>query len=456
MTDYLNSKEVLNAEMDTHQQNLNQETIKTETCKKIKSDLIFSDQNEWEEVEGIMDQEPVVSNFDIEEHKSVEKENSDHSKDQDEINQEDLDDINSDESDDDSSQDESQHDDDQNSPNEQMESNLDLIDKDLPIDDDSYDEYDYENIPEFADAQTLIERYFKDHSQPKGESRGKTNNALKWNMTEIPEEGEGEDAGDKSIIPAQSSKIINDEENFDDTNQDQINNEEEKQAYEDYEESENEKSLFSNYLCTNEISDKKIVNQSLDFDSNKQNLQESQSLMMDYIQMSSAKKDKSTKLLEMSDKDKSKVIKIQSKYRQVLAKRQLKTLKQINFIKHQQVKISSSKQKVTAWKIITAFYILHREAKRLIKAWKYLQEWHKDLNEEQYYNFCNNIRELNFIERKFRKSIFKKVREYLKTIPYQWRQSYVKLIDWKIYNREVNNRLLFVQKLRTMKEINKY
>ena len=433
MTDYLNSKEVLNAEMDTHQQNLNQETIKTETCKQIKSDLIFSDQNEWEEVEGIMDQEPVVSNFDIEEHKSVEKENSDHSKDQDEINQEDLDDINSDESDDDSSQDESQHDDEQNSPNEQIESNLDLIDKDLPIDDDSYDEYDYENIPEFADAQTLIERYFKDHSQPKGESRGKANNALKWNMTEIPEEGEGEDAGDKSIIPAQSSKIINDEENFDDTNQDQINNEEEKQAYEDYEESENEKSLFSNYLCTNEISDKKIVNQSLDFDSNKQNLQESQSLMMDYIQMSSAKKDKSTKLLEMSDKDKSKIIKIQSKYRQVLAKRQLKTLKQINFIKHQQVKISSSKQKMTAWRIITAFYILHREAKRLIKAWKYLQEWHKDLNEEQYYNFCNNMRELKFIERKFRKSIFKKVREYLKTIPYQWRQSYVKLIDWKIY-----------------------
>ena len=167
-------------------------------------------------------------------------------------------------------------------------------------------------------------------------------------MTEIPEEGEGEDAGDKSIIPAQSSKIINDEENFDDTNQDQINNEEEKQVYEDYEESENENSLFSNYLCMNEISDKKIVNQSLDFDSNKQNFQESQSLMMDYIQMSSAKKDKSIKLLEMSDKDKSKVIKIQSKYRQVLAKRQLKTLKQINFIKHQQVKISSSKQKVTA------------------------------------------------------------------------------------------------------------
>ena len=126
-----------------------------------------------------MDQEPVVSNFDIEENKSVEKENSDHFKDQDEINQEDLDDINSDESDDDSSQDESQNDDDQNSPNEQIENNLDLIDKDLPIDDDSYDEYDYENIPEFADAQTLIERYFKDHSQPKGESRGKANNALK-------------------------------------------------------------------------------------------------------------------------------------------------------------------------------------------------------------------------------------------------------------------------------------
>ena len=29
------------------------------------------------------------------------------------------------------------------------------------------------------------------------------------------------------------------------------------------------------------------------------------------------------------------------------------------------------------------------------------------------------MRELNFIERKFRKSIFKRVREYLKTIPYQ-------------------------------------
>ena len=242
--------------------------------------------------------------------------------DQVELSHDDLEELNdNDDEDEDESLDESYEEDkDEWADVENIEKDFEAKEDDMPIDDDSYDEYDYENIPEFADAQTLIERYFEEQSNPKAQSRGKASQALKCNMTEIPEEGEGEEAGDKSLYPSQPSQIIKNEDEWNSNKINESNTNENNELINNFEESENEKELFSNYLCTNEISEKKIECQSLDLDL-MHNLKEVRSLNLDYIQMSSAKKSKATKMLDISEDEKISIIKIQSKFRQFLAKK---------------------------------------------------------------------------------------------------------------------------------------
>ena len=145
--------------------------------------------------------------------------------------------------------------------------------------------------------------------------------------------------------------------------------------------------------------------------------------------------------------DESKIIKIQSKIRQFLSKKQFKVLKQLKYIKSQQISVSLNKLKLTAWRVISNIYLLHRETKRQVKLCKYLDENNKDKDEQMYYQYWQDIKDINFIEKKFRRWIFRKAREYLKTIPSEWRQSYVKLIDCKICNREMNNRLRYIQNM---------
>ena len=256
-------------------------------------------------------------------------------------------------------------------------------------------------------------------------------------MTEIPEEGEGEEIPDKNYNPEQ---IFNSEDNIDSEFKQNYSHEiEGTPMFGEDNNSDNEDQIFSNFLWNNEISEKKDIQQSNIYSS------------VDYIQMSSAKKNICSKIQYELKTDELKIVKIQSKVRQFLAKKKLRALKQIKYIKNQQINISINKLKLLAWRTITNVYLLYKEAKRLVKLWKYLDENSKDANEPMYYQHCQDLKEMNYIEIKFRRCIFRKVREYLKIIPYEWRQSYVKLIDCKIYNREMGNKLRFIQNMQFKK-----
>ena len=86
-----------------------------------------------------------------------------------EINQNDLEDLNNEEDEEDDS--DSEEDDDNSDaetrdPKYVSNSNFTSANTDLNYVNEYNKEYDFEHIPEFVDAQTLIDRYFKEQSKP--------------------------------------------------------------------------------------------------------------------------------------------------------------------------------------------------------------------------------------------------------------------------------------------------
>jgi antitoxin component of MazEF toxin-antitoxin module len=189
--------------------------------------------------------------------------------------------------------------------------------------------------------------------------------------------------------------------------------------------------LFNNFLCNTELS-----------------TQKKEPIFPPKTTVKSAEITKNIlKELELSKEDKI-IIKIQTRWRQFLAIRKVEEMRKRKFINERQKKLENNKQKVEALRVISQLWIVFKEAKRMAQAWKYLDEERKEVPDEVYFHHCGEIKYLKLMEGFFRKRLFRKVRVYLKTIPYEWRQSYVKLIDWRIYQREVNNKLKFVQKMR--------
>lgn len=450
------SKEFLEAEFTFNDNMIGNLKLAEESSKTQNTTIVAEDQTDQSKVYVTNEEEQdLEQNYkkqyscDQSEFKTVDpNEQTVNNENNEEIDQDDLDDLNEDEEDENSNWSDEEEDlnDDAEQPKNDKLQYPSNANHDLNYIHEYNGEFDYENIPEFVDAQTLIKRYFEENTECKDKSSidpipsnhnniyEKKIDSIKSPMTEIPEEGEGDEGPDKNFNPEQ---IFNSVDNIE--NSSSLNIWAEIQNTPMFGENDTDvdcsNNLFSNFLWNNEISDKKVIDSINGFSS------------ADYIQMSSAKKNITSKIQLEWQIDEQKIIKIQSKIRQFLAIKIVKALKQLKYIKSQQVNISINKMKLLSWRSITKFYIMHRETNKLVKSCKYLVENNKDTNDPMYYQHWESIKDIYFIERKFRKCLFRKVREYLKTIPYEWRQSYVKLIDCKIYNREMNNRLKFFQNM---------
>ncbi|CAI2386030.1 unnamed protein product [Moneuplotes crassus] len=198
------------------------------------------------------------------------------------------------------------------------------------------------------------------------------------------------------------------------------------------------KDPFSSFLCSNEISTQK----------------KERPIANNKIAKPIFEEEVSKNILPEFDQDYDieKIIKLQSLFRQILAERKLKEMKQRSYIIKQQRSLSSNKRKIIALRTITHVWLMYKEAKIAAQKCTYLDENAKESPEEPYHYYCDTMADLKFIEVQFRQRIFKKTREYLKTIPYECRQSYVKLIDCKIYQREINNRLKVMKKVADAKK----
>ncbi|CAI2385994.1 unnamed protein product [Moneuplotes crassus] len=198
------------------------------------------------------------------------------------------------------------------------------------------------------------------------------------------------------------------------------------------------KDPFSNFLCSNEVAtpQKEVL------------------LVKKDPEMQIFKENASKKISPEFDHDYdiNKLIKLQSLFRQILAQRKLKEMKQRSNIIQQQRSLTSNKRKIIALRSITRVWLLYKEAKIAAEKCTYLDENAKSGLEEPYHYYCDTMNDLKYIEVQFRQRIFKRAREYLKTIPYECRQSYVKLIDCKIYQREMNNKLKVMQKVAEAKK----
>lgn len=171
-------------------------------------------------------------------------------------------------------------------------------------------------------------------------------------------------------------------------------------------EDENDDKLFSSFLCQNDMSTQK---------------KDQSHFTLGKSEAKSKINDVTKNILSEFDKsyDVDKVIKIQARYRQHLAQVKFKEYKQRRYISMQQCALASNKQKIVALRVISKIWILFKEARRMVANCKYLQDNNKDTTEEPYHFLCQDMKDLKYIESQFRKGLFRKVREYLKTTPYE-------------------------------------